>query len=136
MGKLQDYVGKKNGSVLFRGDQVRKTKKDYIVNAEPGIIVAFRLIFYSNSGKLFTKVISGKILANNQKEEKYIVETRNGLKYVVPYRSILWVKTGSRWPRGVYEEFKQGAVELKHAQNEESAVIYDFTSAMKLDETD
>lgn len=90
-----------------------KMKEEYIRNAEPGLIIAFRLNFEA-LGKKLTKVISGKVIENNNEKEEYIVETKNGLKYGVPYNAVIWVKTGARWPRGVYEEMKNGAVEVAH----------------------
>lgn len=89
-----------------------RSKDDYIMKAKEGEIIAFRLNFQSKQGVKLTKVISGKILKNDIIEELLTVETRNSLKYGVPYSSIIWVKTGERWPRGVYEEMKQGSVEI------------------------
>lgn len=93
-----------------------RSKSDYIKNAEAGLIVAFRLYFQSKSKVKLTKVISGKILENDKDNELYTVETKNGLKYGVPYDSVEWVKTGSRWSKEVYEEMKQGSVEVKSSE--------------------
>jgi viroplasmin and RNaseH domain-containing protein len=87
-----------------------KTKDDYIRNAEEGVIVVFRLYFKAKSGLKLTKVISGMVIENDPEQEAYVVETKNGLKYVVPYDTVIWVKTGGRFPRGVYEEMKKGSV--------------------------
>lgn len=115
-------------SAYLISEKASKSKDEYIVNAEPGLIVAFRLCFKSTkTGEKLTKVISGKILENNQTEKKYIVETRNGLKYGVPYRAVVWVKTGNRWPKGVYEEMKQGSVRV--LEEDEDAVL-DFNEAV------
>lgn len=99
-----------------------KTKGDYIENAEEGLIVAFRLNFEAKSGLKLTKVISGKIVENNKEDGIYIVETRNGLKYGVPYPSVVWVKTGGRWPKGVYNEMKQGSVVVNEKQGKAEAL--------------
>jgi hypothetical protein len=125
MSKFRDYLlrSKENADAYLIEDPDRdvRTKGDYIHNAEEGLIVAFRLNFTAKSGLQLTKVISGKILENNKEEEVYIVETRNGLKYCVPYPSVVWVKTGGRWPKGVYDEMKQGsiAVDEKEGKVEE-----------------
>lgn len=113
MGKFRDYLLKAKESaeayLIEDPDRDVRTKDDYIQNAEEGLIVAFRLNFTAKSGLELTKVISGKILENNKEDEVYVVETRNGLKYGVPYPSVVWVKTGGRWPKGVYDEMKQGS---------------------------
>lgn len=114
MSKLRDYLLKARESAeafLIEGnDGDSRSKADYIQKAEEGLIVAFRLNFQAKSGLKLTKVISGKILENDREEEVYVVETRNGLKYGVPYSAVVWVKTGGRWPKGVYDEMKQGSV--------------------------
>lgn len=114
MSKFEEYLlkEKQDAYLIEDGTQAGKTKDDYIVDAEEGVIVAFRLNFVARSGTKLTKVISGKILENNKEEEIYVIETRNNLKYGVPYSAVSWVKTGSRWPKGVYEEMKRGATEV------------------------
>jgi hypothetical protein len=116
MSKFREYLlNERQEAYLIKDkEQETKSKEDYIVDAEEGVIVAFRLNFKSNSGTPLTKVISGKVLENNKEEETYVIETRNGLKYGVPYAAVVWVKTGNRWPKGVYEEMKKGSVEVIH----------------------
>lgn len=110
-----------------------KTKDDYIVNAEEGLIVAFRLNFEAKSGIKLTKVISGKIIENNKEHETYVVETRNGLKYGVPYVSVVWVKTGDRWPRGVYEEMKLGSVAVKEEELQDDIELSELEEYRDID---
>jgi hypothetical protein len=114
MSKFEEYLKKQHEEayLIEDGEKNSKTKDDYIVDAEEGVVVAFRLNFRSRSGVKLTKVISGKILENNKDNETYVIETRNGLKYGVPYKAVVWVKTGNRWPKGVYEEMKQGSIEV------------------------
>lgn len=118
MSKFVEYLIKneQHAYLIEDGTQSGKTKDDYIVDAEEGVIVAFRLNFESRAGTKLTKVISGKILENNKEDEIYVIETRNSLKYGVPYSSVSWVKTGSRWPKGVYEEMKRGATEITEGE--------------------
>jgi hypothetical protein len=113
MSKFREYLlkAKESAEAYLIDDNERdvRSKDDYIHNAEEGLIVAFRLNFSAKSGLALTKVISGKILENNKEDEVYVVETRNGLKYCVPFAAVVWVKTGGRWPKGVYDEMKQGS---------------------------
>lgn len=73
-------------------------KMRYIENAEIGALVAFRL----SSGK----VKSAKIINRSSKKRKLKLETEYGAVYVVSYDDVIWVRTGARWPRGVYELLK------------------------------
>jgi hypothetical protein len=120
MSKFREFLLKErqDAYLIKDNEQESKSKEDYIVDAQEGIIVAFRLNFESNAGVKLTKVISGKILENNKDDETYVIETRNGLKYGVPYAAVVWVKTGNRWPKGVYEEMKKGSVEVKEDEKD------------------
>lgn len=116
MSKLKEILlkaKKQNEVLLINDDKDTRTKSDYIQSAEPGLIVAFRLNFSSKQDVNLTKVISGKIISNDKGDEILVVETRNGLQYGVPYDLVVWVKTGERWPKGVYEEMKRGSVVVK-----------------------
>lgn len=73
-------------------------KKPYIENAELGTLVAFRL---SNG-----KVKSAKIVKKSTLKRRFMLETNYGAQYIVPYDDIVWVRTGKRWPKGVYELLK------------------------------
>lgn len=119
MSKFEEHLRKEyeEAYLIEDGEKNSKTKDDYIVDAEEGVVVAFRLNFTSKSKVKLTKVISGKILENNNENETYVIETRNGLKYGVPYKAVIWVKTGARWPKGVYEEMKRGSVEVEEGES-------------------
>lgn len=69
-------------------------KMPYIESAEVGTLVAFRL----PNGK----VKSAKIIKKSSRNRRFMLETDYGAQYVVPYEDIVWVRTGKRWPRGVY----------------------------------
>lgn len=126
MSKFREYLLKMKDMaeayLIDDDNKEEKTKDDYIVNAEEGLIVAFRLNFESKKGVKLTKVISGKIVENSKEDEVFIVETRNGLVYGVPYQTVVWVKTGARWPKGVYEEMKQGSVVTDHESDDRKVV--------------
>lgn len=81
-------------------DEVEQVNKhlEYIENAEVGTIVAFRV---------GDKVKSAKIINRSSARRKLKLETAYGRIYVVDYDDIIWVKTSSRWPRGVYELFSK-----------------------------
>lgn len=73
-------------------------KKHYFDNLEVGTLVAFTL----SNGK--TK--SAKIVRIASKVKKVKVQTDYNAEFIIPYDSIIWVKTGKRWPRGVYNLLK------------------------------
>lgn len=73
-------------------------KMTYIENIDIGTIVAFRL---SNG-----KVKSAKVTRKSTKNRKLKLETDYGAEYIVSFDDIIWVRTGKRWPRGVYKLLK------------------------------
>ena len=73
-------------------------KMPYIENIEIGTLVAFRL---SNG-----RVKSAKVTRKSTKNRKLKLETDYGAEYIVSYDDIVWVRTGKRWPRGVYKLLK------------------------------
>lgn len=75
-----------------------KTKADYIETVDPGTLMAFRL----PSGK----VISAKMVNRSSGRRKLKLVTAYGKEYVASFDDVVWVRTGSRWPRGVYELLK------------------------------
>lgn len=75
-----------------------KQKMPYIENIEIGTLVAFRL---SNG-----KVKSAKVTRKSTKNRKLKLETDYGAEYIVSFDDIVWVRTGKRWPRGVYKLLK------------------------------
>lgn len=72
----------------------RDVKDRYLDTAEIGCLVAFKI----ETGK----VKSAKIIKRSTSGRKLKVETAYGMEYIVPYDNVLWVKTGTRWPKGVY----------------------------------
>lgn len=73
-------------------------KMSYIENIEIGTLVAFRL---SNG-----RVKSAKVTRKSSKNRKLKLETDYGAEYIVSYDDVIWVRTGKRWPRGVYRLLK------------------------------
>lgn len=92
--EVEDKVEKESANV----DVNMAQKMPYIENVEIGTLVAFRL---SNG-----KVKSAKVTRKSTKNRKLMLETDYGAKYIVSYDDIVWVRTGKRWPRGVYKLLK------------------------------
>ena len=92
--EVEDKVEKESANV----EVDMKQKMPYIENIEIGTIVAFRL----SNGKLK----SAKAMRKSTKNRKLKLETDYGAEYIVSYDDIVWVRTGKRWPRGVYNELK------------------------------
>lgn len=101
--EVEDKDEKKSANVEYD----IKQKMPYIEKIEIGTLVAFRL---SNG-----KVKSAKVIRKSTKNRKLKLETDYGAVYIVSYEDIIWVRTGKRWPKGVYKLLK-GLVD----SNEES----------------
>lgn len=94
VAEVEDKVEKESASV----EVDMKQKMPYIENIEIGTLVAFRL---SNG-----KVKSAKVTRKSTKNRKLKLETDYGAEYIVSFDDIVWVRTGKRWPRGVYKLLK------------------------------
>ena len=75
-----------------------ESKAKYIDRVEKGTIVAFN----TDDGK----VKSAKVMKKSSKEKLLKCVTSYGKEYLVKYEDVIWVKTGLRWPRGVYNLLK------------------------------
>lgn len=73
-------------------------KMNYVENVELGTLVAFRL----RNGR----VKSAKVIKKSSQSRKLKLQTNYGAEFVVSYDDVLWVRTGKRWPRGVYNLLK------------------------------
>lgn len=92
--EAEDKIENKSANVVVNMEQ----KMLYIENIDVGTIVAFRL---SNG-----KVKSAKVVRKSTKNRKLKLETDYGAEYIVSYEDVVWVRTGKRWPRGVYQLLK------------------------------
>lgn len=79
-------------------EEIAERRMPYVENAPIDTIVAFKL----PTGK----VKSAKIINKSTKNRKLKVETAYGAQFIIPYDSVIWVKTGTRWPKGVYNLLK------------------------------
>lgn len=86
---------------LKENEEKSNDKLEYILNSPIGTIVAF--------DTLKDGVKSGAIIERYQNNNRWFieVETEYGARYTLMIGDILWVKTGSRWPKWVYEKFKE-----------------------------
>ena len=88
------------------GEQVKKeividreVKDERILSAPIGTLIAFR---EPETGKLNTAKIT-----NRNKTKKLIkCETQYGKEFLISFSDIVWTRTGSRWPKSIYNELK------------------------------
>lgn len=77
----------------------RKVKDERILLAPIGTLIAFR---EPETGKLNTAK-----LTNRNKTKKLVkCETQYGKEFLISFSDIVWTKTGSRWPKSIYNELK------------------------------
>lgn len=79
----------------FGTTRIKRPKSEYIDNMTTGAIVAFKV----NEAK----VISGKVLKHDDDKLEFTIETKNGIRFMVKRKNIIWVKVGDKWPKGVYD---------------------------------
>lgn len=83
-------------SILEKQNIQTKSKQIYIDTIVPGVLVAFQA----------DKVRSAKVLKKSTKNRKLKLITEYGREFIVGFDDILWVKTGTRWPKGIYQLLK------------------------------
>lgn len=74
------------------------SKQSYLDTIKVGSLVAF---FNDNQ----TKYLSGKVLEVLE-NNVLLVESNLKSKYYLKKEDVKWVKTGKRWPKGVYKYLK------------------------------
>ena len=82
---------------------VTKTTEDYLKTVKPGTFVAFK----RNKNK--EVAMSGKFVSFDG--NKVVIESKRGTLFKVDKQNIVWVKTGSRWPKWVFSLFNNKIVE-------------------------
>ena len=80
-------------------ETTRSDKSSYVETVQLGTLVAF---MEPETGKLNT----AKVVAKNSKNRMLKLMTQYDAEFIVSYDNIVWVKTGARWPRGIYNELK------------------------------
>ena len=111
---IEDAFAWSDDEVLFEGDnliknensnqsegsqKVSKTTRYYIDNAEAGTLVAFK----RNPSKDIA--MSGKFVS--LEDGKVTIESKRGTLFKLSPENIIWVKTGNRWPRWVFNLFSK-----------------------------
>ena len=100
--KLEDNKKAKeskcNEEEVKNTEDAESKRKAYVENIAIGTIVAFR----TQDGK----VKSAKVINKSSKYRRLKLETKYGAIYVIKYEDVIWVKTGKRFPRGVYNLLK------------------------------
>ena len=77
----------------------REVKDKRILSAPIGTLIAFH---EPETGKLNTAK-----LTNRNKTKKLIkCETQYGKEFLISFSDVVWTKTGSRWPKSIYNEMK------------------------------
>lgn len=77
---------------------------EYIYKCPLGTIVAFKCIDEDGDRPDIYK--SGKVVKKFLEQELIEVITEYGARFYIPFRNVVWVKTGTRWPRKVYNLLK------------------------------
>ena len=80
-------------------------KNDRIQNASIGTIVAFK----APGGR----IRSAKIKLRSTANRRLLVCTEYNAEYNISYDDVIWVKSGKRWPKGVYNLLKGRAADGK-----------------------
>lgn len=80
-------------------------KNDRIQNALIGTIVAFK----APGGR----IRSAKIKLRSTVKRRLLVCTEYDAEYNISYDDVIWVKSGKRWPKGVYNLLKGRAADGK-----------------------
>lgn len=75
------------------------TKAYYLENMQIGNNVAFTV-----ESKEGTRMLSGKVVKLNK--QSAVVQTKNGSIFFPKHEQIAWVKTGTKWPQGIYNALK------------------------------
>ena len=77
---------------------INEDKEKYIEEANEGTLIAFLDL----KGKPRTAALVNR--SSKRKVVKLITEF--GWEFIVPYANVLWVRNGTRWPKGVYNMLK------------------------------
>ena len=88
--------------------------KTYIDNMKLGDIVAFKL--YEKDSKMY----SGK--TKTLGASKVEIQTKNGKKFIIEKKNILWVNVNNRWPRFVMNAFKGVDIDTTDKINENDKI--------------
>lgn len=92
----------------------KKTPGEYIDNVEVGMIIAFA----TEPEKAISAKVKEIFRAEDNGVKEVLAVSKNGYTYKVPRAAIVWVKTGHRWPRGIYDKLRNSYVKREEATAE------------------
>lgn len=92
----------------------KKTPGEYIDNVEVGMIIAFAI----EPEKAISAKVKEIFRAKDNGVKKVLAVSKNGYTYKVPRAAIVWVKTGHRWPRGIYDKLRNSYIKREEAITE------------------
>lgn len=95
----------------------KKTPGEYIDNVEVGMIIAF----VTEPEKAISAKVKEIFRAEDNGVKEVLAVSKNGYTYKVPRAAIIWVKTGHRWPRGIYDKLRNSYVKKEEATVEVEA---------------
>lgn len=95
----------------------KKTPGEYIDNVEVGMIIAFA----TEPEKAISAKVKEIFRAEDNGVKEVLAVSKNGYTYKVPRAAIIWVKTGHRWPRGIYDKLRNSYVKKEEATVEVEA---------------
>ena len=95
----------------------KKTPGEYIDNVEVGMIIAFA----TEPEKAISAKVKEIFKAEDNGVKEVLAVSKNGYTYKVPRAAIIWVKTGHRWPRGIYDKLRNSYVKREEATVEVEA---------------
>lgn len=81
--------------------EAKQTRQFYIDNMQLGNVVAFTI---TKDGS--QTMLSGRV--RNITNDVVTVQTKNGSIFYLKKDQIVWVRTGTRWPLGIYNALKFG----------------------------
>lgn len=97
LSKEYDNIQSKEFKDMTEEEKVEK-KKRYVETVNVGILVAFK----TPNGKYK----SAMVIKRSTKRRLLKVVTKYEKEYIISFDDVIWVRTGTRWPRGVYQLLK------------------------------
>lgn len=92
-----------------------RTRESYINAVEVGMIVVFSL----SEEKALSAKVKHISRDNNNNVTKVLCEAKNGTGFEVSANKIMWIKTGKRYPKSIYEKLKGISSEKENNDPEE-----------------
>lgn len=80
---------------------ISETKMNFLKTIQPGTIVAFKVVVNGHE-----RVKSAAVANVSNKRQMLKLVTKYNAEYIIPFSDVVWVKTGTRWPRYIYNLLK------------------------------